>query len=72
MPQLSRVIRAGEKAGALGGFLSGSGSSIMCLTLEKADAVAQAMLRQLPGSEVRVLLADSQGFRVMKAGKDSE
>lgn len=72
LPQLSRVIRAGEKAGALGGFLSGSGSSIMCLTLEKADAVAQAMLRQLPGSEVRVLLADSQGFRVMKVGEDSE
>ena len=72
LPQLSRVIRAGEKAGALGGFLSGSGSSIMCLTLEKSDAVARAMLRQLPGSEVRVLLADSRGFRVMKVGEDSE
>ena len=70
LPQLSGVIRAGEKAGALGGFLSGSGSSIMCLTLEKPDAVARAMLRQLPGSALRVLSVDSQGFRVMKAGED--
>src|SRR5688572_17925044 len=36
LTQLDHVIRAGEKAGALGGFLSGSGSAIMCLALEKA------------------------------------
>jgi len=71
LPQLSRVIRAGVKAGALGGFLSGSGSSILCLTLEKPDAVARAMLRQLPDAEVRVLTADNRGFRVLKGTPSS-
>jgi homoserine kinase len=62
IPQLSRVIRAGEKASAVGGFLSGSGSAIICLTSAKPEAVAQAMQRQLPDSEVKVLTADNRGF----------
>lgn len=64
IPQLSKVIRAGERAGAVGGWLSGSGSTIMCLTTRNADAVAKAMARQLPGSETRILAADSTGFRI--------
>ncbi|HWH70021.1 MAG TPA: homoserine kinase, partial [Candidatus Sulfotelmatobacter sp.] len=65
IPQLARVIRAGEKAGAIGGFLSGSGSAIMCLTLEQPQAVAQAMRRQLPASEVRILRADNAGVKIL-------
>lgn len=62
-PQLSRVIRAGETAGAIGGWLSGSGSAIICLTLEGEKAVAQAMQRELPDSTVMVLQADRDGLR---------
>jgi len=64
IPQLSRVIRAGEKAGAIGGWLSGSGSAIICLTLEQPEAVAAAMQRMLPESTVKVLAADPRGLRV--------
>jgi len=45
VPFLPRVIAAGEKAGALGGFLSGSGSTICCVTLGNAEQVATAMQR---------------------------
>lgn len=63
IPQLSSVIRAGEKAGAIGGWLSGSGSTIMCLTLAKPEAVAKAMHRALPDSRVHILEADRDGLR---------
>jgi homoserine kinase len=64
VPQLNAVIRAGEKAGAIGGFLSGSGSAIICLTLDNAEAVADAMKRRLPGSEALILRADNSGLRI--------
>jgi homoserine kinase len=64
IPQLSRVIEAGEKAGAIGGWLSGSGSAIMCLTLERTERVARAMQNQLRDSQMRILTADNAGFRV--------
>ncbi|HVY68764.1 MAG TPA: homoserine kinase [Verrucomicrobiae bacterium] len=64
IPQLPRVIAAGEKAGAIGGFLSGSGSAIICLTLENPDRVGLAMLRQLPDAEVKVFRAENRGFSV--------
>jgi homoserine kinase len=65
IPSLSKVIRAGEKAGALGGWLSGSGSTIICLTLENADAVGRAMQRALPDSDVKILQAVNEGFTVL-------
>lgn len=67
IPALSRVIRAGERAGAVGGWLSGSGSTIMGLTLARPEAVGRAMLRELPGADVRVLAADNHGVRVRGA-----
>ena len=67
VPKLSAVIRAGERAGAIGGFLSGSGSSIICLALEKEEAVARAMRREWPESEVFVLRADNSGIRVLSS-----
>ncbi len=45
VPFLPRVIAAAEKAGALGAFLSGSGSTICAVTLQNRDEVAAAMLR---------------------------
>ncbi len=64
IPQLSRVVRAGQQAGAIGGWLSGSGSAIMCLTLAKPRAVAAAMLNQMLDSTVRILTADNTGARI--------
>ena len=67
IPFLPDVIRAGEEAGALGGFLSGSGSTIACVTLEAPERVAQAM-RQAAGVTARTVIttADPSGVKVVK------
>lgn len=66
IPFLSKVIAAGEGAGALGGFLSGSGSTICCVTLDKPDAVAAAMLAAANSPNARTIIttADNGGVRV--------
>ena len=66
VPFLDKVIAAAEKAGALGGFLSGSGSTIACLTLRSPKRVAAAMLAacELPGTRTIVTFADNQGIRL--------
>lgn len=66
LPQLTAVIRAGEKAGAIGGWLSGSGSTIICLTLEKEGRVAKAMLEALPDSDLKILTTDNRGLAIQK------
>lgn len=70
VPGLYDVIRAGERVGAIGGWLSGSGSTIVCLTLENEDAVAEAMQSCLPSSKVKILCADNDGltFRARAEG----
>lgn len=69
IPFLSDVIAAGEKAGALGGFLSGSGSTICCVTLENPDAVADAMGRAAHADHRTVVTcADNTGLTVAAAG----
>jgi len=45
---LMDIIAAGVKAGALGGYLSGSGSTIACFSTEdKAEAIGEAMRKAL-------------------------
>lgn len=66
IPQLPKVIAAGVEAGALGGWLSGSGSTIICLTLRNPKAVADAMLNQLPDAEVRILAPENKPFRISR------
>ena len=63
IPFLSKVIAAGESAGALGGYLSGSGSTICCVTLDRAEAVAAAMLAASgnAGARTIVVAADNRG-----------
>jgi len=62
VPFLNDVIRAAEANGALGGWLSGSGSTIICLTLDHPDRVAHAMQRAVPrNSFVLQTVADNQG-----------
>ena len=55
-----------EQAGAIGGFLSGSGSSIICVTLERSEGVAAAMKMRMPKSEVKILTSDNSGFRLAR------
>lgn len=66
VPFLSRVIAAGEQAGALGGWLSGSGSVIACVSLGKINKVARAMraAAETPGAQIVVTRADNRGVRV--------
>ncbi len=66
IPMLHDVIAAGVESGAIGGFLSGSGSTICCVTLRDPQTVAAAMLAAA-GSNARTLVttADNRGtFRV--------
>jgi homoserine kinase len=67
IPFLSKVIAAGEKAGALGGFLSGSGSTICCVTERKAEEIGAAMHAASGNEGARVVItqADNEGTRVV-------
>ena len=69
IPFLPDAIEAGEEAGALGGFLSGSGSTIACVTLEADEAVAAAMLNAVPKgvtARTAILQTDNQGVELEK------
>jgi len=65
VPMLPKVIAAGEAAGALGGFLSGSGSTIICVTLKSPRKVAAAMLAAAAKTSARTIIttADNEGAR---------
>ena len=70
VPGLFDIIAAGEQAGALGGFLSGSGSTVCCVTLAHEAAVAAAMLSAWPGPApalVRIVTADNEGYTTIPA-----
>lgn len=64
VPCFDKAIAAAEKAGALGGFLSGSGSTIAALTLQSASEIAAAMQKVAPNARVIVTTADNRGARV--------
>jgi homoserine kinase len=68
VPFLDRVIAAGESAGALGGFLSGSGSTVACVTLRAPEEIAAAMrvASGLDDAETRVTRADNDGARIVE------
>lgn len=66
IPMLSRVIAAAEKAGAVGAFLSGSGSTICAITLKARHAVAGAMLHAARSTPAKILItsADNNGAQI--------
>jgi len=68
VPFLPNVIAAGEKAGALGGFLSGSGSTICCVTLENGEEVATEMQRACGDKDAYTLRthADNRGAALVE------
>jgi homoserine kinase len=67
IPFLGNVIAAAENAGAIGGFLSGSGSTICCITLENADAIAAAMKAASGNAGAFTLIrsADNSGAKIL-------
>ena len=67
IPFLPGVIAAAEKAGALGAFLSGSGSTICATTLQHPDRVAVAMKRATRGRPARTIVtrADNRGGQIL-------
>ncbi len=70
VPGLRAVIAAGERAGAIGGFLSGSGSAIICLALERDGQVAQAMQAAMKSAcGVMILRPDNRGLAVAPASR---
>jgi homoserine kinase len=65
IPFLSRVVTAAEKAGALGAFLSGSGSTICAVTLQNPKKVAAAMQRAArTSSQIVIATADNRGIQI--------
>jgi len=71
IPGARDAIEAGVAAGALTGWLSGSGSSVLCVARPAAaaatgGAMQAAFLRAEVACEVRVLAADNAGLQVEK------
>jgi homoserine kinase len=66
IPFLPSVVAAAEKAGALGAFLSGSGSTIAAVALHsfKKIAVAMARAEKTPGRTI-ITHADNRGALVL-------
>jgi homoserine kinase len=65
IPFLPRVIAAAEKAGALGAFLSGSGSTICAVTLRDPRKVAAAMQRAAKSKcQISITTADNHGVQI--------
>jgi homoserine kinase len=68
IPFLDDVIAAAESAGALGAFLSGSGSTICAVTLRSPEKVADAILTAAasPGARTIITTADNRGARLLQ------
>jgi homoserine kinase len=68
IPFLDKVIAAAESAGALGAFLSGSGSTICAITQRSPEKVSQAMLTAAASPDARTITtaADNRGARFLQ------
>jgi homoserine kinase len=71
IPFLPRVIAASEKAGALGAFLSGSGSTICAITLRNTRKVAAAMQRATRASSAKAAAARSTSSQIVITAADN-
>ena len=69
IPFLDWVITAAERAGALGAFLSGSGSAICALALDDSKKIAAAMLKasRLFHTQTVITRADNRGVCIFKS-----
>jgi len=69
IPKGRAAIDAGISAGALTGWLSGSGSSVLCLARRGKETVVGEAMREAfasgkISSDVRMLVADNEGFKI--------
>lgn len=68
VPFFDAVVAAADAAGALGAFLSGSGSTIAALLLGHPQRVADAMLAAAPPrARILITTADNRGVRVVSS-----
>ena len=68
VPFLPKLLQAAEDAGALGGFLSGSGSTVACLTLSDGKEIWPPRCKPLhPRKRPKILIvsADNDGARIL-------
>jgi homoserine kinase len=67
IPFLDNVIGAAESAGALGAFLSGSGSTICAITLRSPERVSREMIAAAKSDGARTIItaADNRGARIL-------
>ncbi len=71
IPFFDDVVAAAEEAGALGAFLSGSGSTIAAVTLSSSEEIAKAM-KSAAGdakTDAIVTMADNQGAILLQTKK---
>jgi len=68
MPFLPEVIDAARESGAIGGWLSGSGSTIACITTKKPEKVGPAMILASGLDQACVIgvRADNAGVKILK------
>jgi len=69
VPFLEDTIRSAEGEGALGAFLSGSGSAICAITLRNPRKIAAAMMRASRQKDAGIIVtwADNQGVQILKS-----
>ena len=69
VPFLEDTIRSAERKGALGAFLSGSGSAICAITLRNPRKIAGAMMRASRQKDASIIItrADNQGAQILKS-----
>ncbi len=63
-PHLVPAVEAGIAAGALAGYLSGSGSAVACITMKNPGHVAEAMRNVVPSAATLILRADNTGVAI--------
>jgi homoserine kinase len=69
VPFLEETIRAAETAGALGAFLSGSGSVICAVTLRNPRKIAGAIMRASRQKDAGIIItrADNEGAQILES-----
>lgn len=69
VPQFDDVVAAAESAGAVGAFLSGSGSTIAALTLTRAEEIGRAMRSAIGDDHAKTIItsADNRGAHIVRA-----
>jgi homoserine kinase len=70
IPGCEAAINGAEQAGALGAFISGSGSALMAITLDRPELVAETMKLALKEAGVRevhslILHGDNEGLKIL-------